>query len=184
MGDTPLQPQTLICRSETPVFYELELEDAGLRYLDFEDDLDWALFVAYNRGETSKYAGTPLEAKTQAATRGIDLVRGRIANDRVFFAVQRFYDGLMTVETLSVVLKALNYGGQVVAISPHACAAIKILSERTLAKIECDNLRRKSDVQRERAEELTTKIMRERRHMDGRYFDEVCDILAAGKELT
>jgi len=30
----------------------------------------------------------------------------------------------------------------------------------------------------------STKIMRERRHMDGRYFDEVCDILAAGKELT
>ena len=52
-----------------------------------------------------------------------------------------------------------------------------------ICRTECANLRRRSDVQRQRAEDLTNRIFRERRHLDGTYFDELCERLAKGGPL-
>ena len=52
-----------------------------------------------------------------------------------------------------------------------------------LDETECANLRRRSDVQRQRAEDMTNRIFRERRHLDGTYFDELCERLAKGEPL-
>lgn len=183
MGDTPQQPLTLICRTESPRFYELDFDLEALSVRRLEADVTWALFVAYNRGHLDAYAGTPLVERMKAIADGADVIFGRIANDRVLFAVERFFDGTITVETLTEVLKALNYGNQYCAVTPKACAAVKVVSERTLDETECANLRRRSDVQRQRAEDLTNRIFRERRHLDGTYFDELCERLAKGEPL-
>ena len=183
MGSEQHQPKTLICRSESPVFYELEFNPDNLVVRDLTVDLPWALFVAFNRGRMPDYAGTVVEDKLRELVAGADVLHGRIANDRVFFAAERFFDGTITIETLVAVLKALNYGDQYVAVTQRACDAVKILSERTLDATECRNLREQNNRQRARAEELTARIMRERRHMDGRYIDEICDEIVAKGEL-
>ena len=175
MGNEQLQPKTLICRSDTPKLYTLEFDSTGLVVRDLTVDLPWALFVAYNRGRMPTYAGTVVEDKMRELIAGADVLHGRIANDRVFFAAERFFDGSITIETLVAVLKALNYGDQYVAVTQRACNAVRISSERTLDETECANLLERSERQRKRAEELTASIMRERRHMDGRYIDEICD---------
>lgn len=183
MGDTPQQPLTLICRADSPRFYELDFDLDGLSVRRLETDVMWALFVAYNRGHLESYAGTPLVERMKAICDTADAIFGRIANDRVFFAVERFFDGTITVETLTKVLQALNYGSQYCALTPKACAAVRVVSERTLDEAECANLRRRSDVQRQRAEDLTNRIFRECRHLDGMYFDELCERLAKGGSL-
>ena len=183
MGDFQQQPLTLICRSDNPKFYELEFDLSGLVVKNLDSNTLWALYIAYNRGYMLDFAGTPLETKMRAIREGADVLFGRIANDQVFFAAERFFDGSITLETLIKVLKALNYGNQYVAISDKACAAVKIVSERTLCKTECDNLRIKSDLQRARAESLTKEIMDSMRHQDGIYFDEVCKRIADGEAL-
>ena len=175
MGSEPLQPKTLICHSDSPVFYELEFDPTGLDVRDLTVDLPWALLVAYNRGRLHAYVGTVIEEKMRELVAGADVLRGRIANDRVFFAAERFFDGSITIETLIDVLKALNYGDQYVAVTQRACDAVRIVSERTLDETECRNLRERNDRQRKRAEELTARIMREHRHKDGRFIDEICD---------
>lgn len=175
MGSEQRQPQTLICRSESPILYELEFDPSGLVVLDLTADLPWALFVAYNRGRMLGYERTAVAEKMHELVAGADVLHGRIANDRVFFAAERFFDGILTIETLAVVLKALNYGDQYVAVTQRACDAVQIVSKRTLTATECKNLKERSEMQRKRAEELTMRIMHERRHVDGRYIDEICD---------
>ena len=79
MGDAPQQPQTLICRAESPRFYELDFDLDGLSVRRLEADVTWALFVAYNRGHLEAYAGTPLEERMRAIANGADVIFGRIA---------------------------------------------------------------------------------------------------------
>lgn len=184
MGDFPHQPQTLICRMDAPWFYELEFDVAGLNVVSFASVGEWALFVAYNRGAMSDYAGTPLMARMKAIVEGVDVLQGRIANDRVFYAAQRFFDGIITLETLVEVLRALNYGNQYVALTEKACSQIAVKSSRVLSKAECDSLRAQSARQRTRAENLTNEIIRMRRRQPGQFFDEICERLAIGEEPT
>ena len=182
MGSEPTQPKTLICNADEPKFYELELNPTGLVVQELTDDLPWALFVAYNRGRLFGYSGTVMDEKMRELVAGADVLKGRIANDRVFFAAERFFDGMLTIETLILILKALNYGEQYVAVTQRACDAVRIVSERTFSATDCRNFRERSERQRKRAEELTVRIMRERRHMDGRFIDEICDeIVAKGR---
>ena len=183
MGDFPQQPLTLICRSDAPKFYELEFDLSGLTVKNLDSNTLWALHVAYNRGYMYDFSGTPLETKMRSIRENSDVLFGRIVNDQVFFAAERFFDGTITMETLIKVLKALNHGNQYVAINDKSCAAVKIVGERTLSKTECENLRLKSDLQRKRAETLTKEIMDSMRHQDGIYFDEICKRIADGEEL-
>lgn len=182
MGDSPLQPQTLICRMERPWFYTLAFDMNGLVVSTFSSVREWALFIAYNRGAMAGYAGTPLEARMKAIVAGKDVLFGRIANDRVFYAAQRFFEGDITLEALADVLKALNYGNQYVALTERACSRVGIRSARVLSAAECDSLRQKSERQRAHAENQTNEILKAHRHQDGTFFDEICERLAAGEE--
>ena len=183
MGESERQPLTLICHSAQPKLYTLEFEDSGLRALDVGSDLLWALFVAYNRGEMSAYADTPLVRRLSAMAEGVDVLRGRIANDRVFQTVQMFFERTITLETLGEVLKAVNLGRQVCAVSERACERIRIVSERVVGEAECAQLREKSERHRQRASELTDRIVDARRRTDGIYFDELCEKYRSGEGL-
>ena len=54
MGVLPDQPKGLIAEFPDNRFYELDCDFAGLKIKTFEEDandqIDWALFIAYNRG--------------------------------------------------------------------------------------------------------------------------------------
>ena len=183
LGDEPSQPLTLICRGEKPTFYTCELDLAGLKVHRFDDGLDWALFVAWNRDMIPEEFRSAYDERFQALRGANDVLVGRIANDRVFQAVQFFFKRIITIETLCEVLNALNLGRQYCAISRKACQNIKILSERDVGPTERDNLRLKSDMQRKRADELTEKIIDSRRRTDGLFFDEICEKYASGEGL-
>ena len=49
MGTDPKQPLTLICDFEEAKFYILSVNVEELKTHVFAPDLDWALFVAFNR---------------------------------------------------------------------------------------------------------------------------------------
>ena len=183
MGESERQPLTLVCHSAQPKLYTLEFDDSGLRALDVGSDLLWALFVAYNRGEMSAYADTPLVRRLSTMAEGVDVLRGRIANDRVFQTVQMFFERTITLETLGEVLKAVNLGLQVCAVSERACERIRIVSERTGSEAECAQLREKSERRRQQATELTDRIVDARRRTDGIYFDELCEKYRSGEGL-
>lgn len=183
MGESVQQPETLVCRAEAPRIYELSFDPTDLSVLEVGSDLLWALFVACNRGAMERYAGTALYGRLREMLRAADVVHGRIANDRVFMAVNDFFERRMTLETLSEILKAVNLGGQYCARTARACERIRVVSERFLDRTACANLALRSENQRRRAIEQTNTIIDGRRHLDGVYFDELCERFADGKDL-
>lgn len=90
MGESVQQPETLICRAESPRLYELEFDSTGLSVLEVGSDLLWALVVACHRGAMGKYEGTPLHRHLTNA-----IVDRRRHLDGIYFdeLCERYADG-------------------------------------------------------------------------------------------
>jgi len=182
MGDTATQPLTLICDDERPVLYTMTLELEGLKVYHFEPDADWAMFVAYNRGRLEKYRKYAFYRRYANIRRDYDVITGKIANDRMFFVMNLFFEGLVGVPALVHALTALNIGNQYCALSQRALSRIEIVREKVYTPQEAQRLRQKQERQRSlgvsRAE---TICRRERRTGEGFY--EVLEKLKKGVAL-
>lgn len=82
MGDKPEQPKGLIAPYPNHMFYELECDFEGLRQKEFtsnyESQIDWALYIAYNR-QIIDFAGYPdLQKKYQTYNTSYDVIIGLI----------------------------------------------------------------------------------------------------------
>lgn len=178
MGDRPEQPLTLVCAEKAPVFYELKLNMERLQCLKL-DGLAWALFIAYKRQRMNHMLGSSLYQSFAQLDAGCDLVIGKIADDRMFIVLDRFFQGDITDTALLQCLTALELGTQYVAVSQKACDQVAILSERHLSESEKVQLRQKSNENRARGKKLADDICRAHRR-DGRYFDELLKEVSQG----
>ena len=178
MGTDAHQPQTLICGGPSPVLYTLDLDPSGLKVYEFQPGLDWALFVAFCRGLIpDRFLETPFARRYREIQGGYDLIRGKIANDRIFNTVQAFFRGELTDVALVRSLQALNLGDQVCAKTAAACARVSIVDSRTLSPAECEGLQIKAENQRQTAIRETDRIRVQYRR-EGAYFDEILERMA------
>ena len=177
MGDEITQPQTLICEDDNPVLYALDFDLEGLKVLRFEPDVEWALFVAFNRGRMERYADTLFYRRYQEIRESADAIYGKIANDRIYYVLNRFFDRLFTDAVMLESLKALNLGNQFCAVTPRACSAVSIVDSRPVGAAERAALREKAHRQRQLAIERTSDIVTARRR-EGLFFDEILERLA------
>ena len=93
MGSERSQPLTLICNYPEAELYTLNIRLAGLKLLEIEPGLEWALFIAYNRGKLNHIKNTALYERFKSMAEGYDLIVGYIANDRMFVVLDRFFNG-------------------------------------------------------------------------------------------
>lgn len=172
MGTESTQPQTLICNYENATMYELELNTTNLIIKDIPLNLDWALFVAYNRGCLTKERSPALYQKYASYKKDVDVFKGFIANDRMFVVLDRFFDGEITDKALIECLSALKLGQQYVAVTQKACDAISIISEKKLTEAKKKQLILQSEDNRKLGISLANDICRKYRR-EGKYFDEL-----------
>ena len=172
MGTDVMQPLTLICNFPKAKLYKVELDLSGLRLLNIEVGLDWAMLIAYNRGKMERVKGSAIYEKYQSMAAGCDVVIGYIANDRMFVVLDRFFSGDITDQALIQSLSALKLGRQYVAVTEKACGQIRILEETSLGEEERKKLRAASETNRAvriaQADEICKRYRRE-----GRFFDEI-----------
>lgn len=135
MGDLPDQPKGLIAEFPDNRFYELDCDFAGLKIKTFEEDandqIDWALFIAYNRGLLEEKCRNLCE-KYRAYNENYDVIIGIIADDKMTQALQRFFMGELCDAALIEAMQKVSLGKQYVAKTKEACdkTHIKILRER------------------------------------------------------
>ncbi|MBQ8977920.1 MAG: DUF3990 domain-containing protein [Succinivibrionaceae bacterium] len=172
MGTEPYQPLTLISDFEESKFYVISLDMTGLRVLNVKPDLEWAMFVAYNRGKMDEARGTSLYEHYAAMLKGYDVVVGSIANDRMFYVLDNFFLGNITDKALVMCLSALQMGEQFVAITEKACEHVKIETEIELSHLERNFLRVLSESNRVKGVNLANEICRDYRR-EGQFFDEI-----------
>lgn len=172
MGTAPLQPLTLVCNEEKPMFYTVDLDLRGLKVLTVDIGMDWAMLIAYYRKEMEKAKGTAIYEKYAKMAEGYDVIVGYIANDRMYTELSRFFNRTLTDVALINCLSALDLGKQYVAISEKACKQIKIVSEQPISYLELAMLKDMSVTRRKEgvalAEEIEVKYRRE-----GKFFDEI-----------
>ena len=177
MGTEKAQPLTLICNYPDAKLYTVKVDLSGLKILDIEVGIDWALLVAYNRGKMDSVKGTAIYNRIAEMADGCDMLIGFIANDRMFVVLDRFFKGEITDEALIHSLSALKLGRQYVALTNKACKQIEIVEEKALTEADCETLRIESEDNRSKGIALADEICRQYRR-EGRFFDE---ILKAGE---
>lgn len=172
MGTETLQPLTLICGEEKPVFYVADFSLTDLKVLEIELGLEWAMVIAYHRGYMDIIKGTEMYEKYAHYLDGYDVVVGYIADDRLYTELTKFFDGNITDEALLRCLSALELGKQYVALTEKACKNVKIVKEDCIPALELSILQEKAKVRRLEGNALAKEIEKEYRRI-GKYFDEI-----------
>ena len=172
MGTGTLQPLTLVCAEEKPKFYTVEFDLSGLKILEVEIGMDWAMMIAYYRKQMERVKGTEIYEKYAHFADGYDVIVGYIANDRMYTELARFFNGTITDTALLKCLSVLDLGKQYVAITQKACNQIKILEERNLHLLERLALQDKSVARRAEGIALADEVVKKYRR-EGQFFDEI-----------
>lgn len=174
MGSDRLQPLTLICNYPNAKIYTVNVDLSGLKVLDVEVGLDWALLVAYHRGKMESVKGSSIYNRFADLGRDYDMISGYIANDRMFVVLDRFFNGEITDLALINSLSALKLGKQYVALTEKACRRIKILEEQGVSEADRDKLKQESEANRLKGIAMADEICRKYRR-EGRFFDEILE---------
>lgn len=183
MGDNPEQPVGLIAGWEQHKLYEMDFQENGLNIKRFgntyEEQLDWALFIAYNRNPQWYAAQKKLCERYKSYHSDYDVIIGLIANDKMFQLLERFYDGTLCDRALIDGLSRVRLGNQYVLKSKRACSGehLQIVSERQLSDQEKKSALAQSENKFHQMSgfigELQTKY---RRAKDIRFFDEIMEV--------
>ena len=133
MGTAPEQALTLICDFEDSKFYIVSIDLTNLNSFEIPTDIDWAMVVAYNRGRMEKIKGSKFYDKYAMMMNTNDVAIGSIANDRMFFVIDNFFQEVITDTALISSLSALKLGQQYVALTEKACDCVRIEREVKLS---------------------------------------------------
>ena len=174
MGTDPMQPLTLICDYEKSRFYIVSVALDGLSQLDIPADLEWAMIVAFNRGKMDHIKGSKLYDKYHQLCSNRDVMIGSIANDRMFYVLDNFFQGNITDLALIKSLSALQLGRQYVAVSQTGCDAVQIEKEISISYLERRFLRDVSEANRAKGVSMADTICKNYRR-EGLFFDEIID---------
>lgn len=174
MGTIPKQPLTLICDFEESRFYIVSVDMQGLQEVKVAPDLDWAMLVAYHRGKMESIKGTAFYRRYASLAENADVVTGCIANDRMFFVLDSFFQGTITDKALISSLSALKLGEQYVAVTQKACEQVRIEKEIKLSYMERKCLQEVSETNRTKGVSMANDICRKHRR-EGVFFDEILD---------
>lgn len=179
MGTIPEQPLTLISGFERSRFYVLSVDMRGKRVLHIQSDIDWAMLVAFYRGRMQSIKGSAFYRKYEEMSEKKDFLVGSIADDRMFFVLDNFFQGNITDTALIASLSALKLGEQVVAVTQNACDAIRIEKEIELSFLEKKALQDASERNRTQGIALADDICKKYRR-EGLFFDEILEKAAEG----
>ena len=177
-GGEITQPQTLICEAKEPVLYTLDFDLDGLKVLRLEPNVDWALFVAFNRGKLEGHRDKPFYERFRRMRDEVDVIFGKIANDKMFAVLNLFFDGLIGVTALVKAMSAVNIGNQYCAKTAKACAQISIVDEKRFSLHECELLKDRCFRQRACGASEAERICKANRR-EGESFDEILERLSA-----
>ena len=177
MGTDPSQSLTLICDYPQSKFYFMTVDLKKIKSLEIPANIDWAMIVAYNRGKMEKIKGTRLYEKYRKMAEECDLVIGYIANDRMFYVIDSFFQGTITDAALINSLSALKLGKQYVMVTTEGCKHVHTAAEIELSYLERMSIQAVASENREKGVSLANEICKSYRR-EGKFFDELLE--AAG----
>ncbi len=172
MGDDPAQALTLISSFPEAELYLLSLDLKDLETKDLPMGMDWALVVAYCRGKLEGSKDSGLYSRYSSFFEGVDLAIGSIANDRMYYVLDNFFEGYIADRALLESLSSLDLGKQYVALTPKACSHLRIEGHYKLSLLERRCLQEKAEGNRRKGIDAANEICKKDRRQ-GLFFDEL-----------
>lgn len=174
MGTTVEQPATLICDFEYSKIYIISVMLTDLKVLNLKEDIEWAMFIAYNRGRMDDIKNSKFYLNYKNITEKYDVIVGSIADDRIFYVLDNFFEGNITDLALTKSLSVLKLGKQYAALTQKACKNIKIEKEINLSFFEKKFIQQISKQNRDTGISLAKDIQKKYRR-EGNFFDEIME---------
>ena len=182
MGDKPDQPKGLIASYENNKFYEIEYNSDGLKIKTFEDNyvdqIDWALFIAYNRQPEKLAEYDQLCKRYKAYNESYDMTVGVIADDTMTQVMQLFFNGQMCDKAFIEAMRYVKLGRQYVLKTYEACSKwrFNVIKEYKLTDADkkliiSQNINRTNQLST-MINQIQTKY---RRAQDVKFFDEIIE---------
>lgn len=182
MGDKPDQPKGLIAAYPNNKFYEMEYNAEGLIKKQFEDDytsqIDWALFIAYNREPEKMSQYEKICMRYKSYNELYDIIVGLIADDKMTQVMNLFFANRMCDKAFVEALQYVKLGKQYVLKTYKACEKdrFNILSEHKLTSEEIKLIRAQNTNRKSQLENLINQIQTKyRRAQDIKFFDEILE---------
>ena len=174
MGTEPGQHLTLVCDFPKSEFYIVSIDIKDLNFIEIPANIEWAMLVAYHRGRMDEIKGTKLYEKYENYLSNKDLAIGSIADDRMFYVIDNFFQELITDQALVGSLSALQLGKQYVMLTQKGCDKVKIETKVELSWLERKCLQIVSEDNRTKRVNIANEICKNYRR-EGRFFDEILD---------
>ena len=182
MGDKPDQPKGLIASYENNKFYEIEYNSDGLKIKTFEDNyvdqIDWALFIAYNRQPEKLAEYDQLCKRYKAYNELYDMIVGVIADDKMTQVMQLFFNGQMCDKAFIEAMRYVKLGRQYVLKTYEAYSKwrFNVIKEYKLTDADkkliiSQNINRTNQLST-MINQIQTKY---RRAQDVKFFDEIIE---------
>lgn len=182
MGDKPDQPKGLIAAFPFNRFYEIEYNAEGLTKKEFADDynsqIDWALFIAYNRGYEDLLKYEKLKLRFEKYNNENDIIVGLIADDKMTQVMNLFFSGIMPDKAFIEALQYVKLGKQYVLKTDKACEKERfhILSEHQLTDAELKFIQAQNTNRKNQLNNLINQIQTKyRRAQDVKFLDEILE---------
>lgn len=146
--------------------YTMQLDLSDLKVFTFEEDLRWALFVAYNRGKADLTA-TPelreLENEFRHINSDYDVLTGTIANDSMTFVLGLFTANALSYQALIQCMSVIKPGKQYVLKTDKACSHTEILRTDKLTPEQRKQAIERSEAMTKKVKEQVQEIQRKDR---------------------
>ena len=182
MGDKPDQPKGLIAAFPSNRFYEIEYNADGLTKKelasDYMNQIDWALYIAYNRGHEALLKYEKLKLRYEKYNKENDMIVGLIADDKMTQVMNLFFSGIMSDKAFIEALQYVKLGKQYVLKTEKACekGRFHILSEHKLTEEELKLIQAQNTSRKNQLSNLINQIQTKyRRAQDVKFFDEILE---------
>lgn len=178
MGENPMQVKGLVVEDAAPMLYTLKLKLSEIpedKILILKDN-EWLHAILSYRKKVPEFNQLEVSKYWLKELQKYDIIIGKIADDRMNAAMQRFTDYGLTDEGLITCLQSVDYGNQIVAKTPYACSKIEIINEREIFGKEIDDIR-KYAVQKREESKYIVQEMTKRYQRKGLYLNEIIDNL-------
>lgn len=182
LGDKPDQPKGLIANRKNGIFYEIDYDFEGLKVKSFGDTydekLDWALFIAYNRKPELFENYRMLKKRFEKYNQDYDVIIGYIADDSMMATLTDFFDGTSSDKEMIDCLAHVKLGKQYVLKKDKSCEQnrIKIVESRPLTLNEIKLANAENEQRHNQMSSIMQMYRRKyRRDTSVKYIDEIME---------
>ena len=171
LGETYGQALAFVCENKDSSVYSFRYSTTGLTTKTFECSLDWMLAICYYRGTLGEFAESEAVRKIVAETENADLIIAPIADNRMFYIMTQFAEGMINADVALHSLSASKLGLQYVFKTAKAIRKLVPFERYYLCGPEREDCKRRLA---ERSFEIDTKLkLAMREYKNGLFIEEM-----------